>query len=502
MMQPKKKSYEDQSLTKAEQKKTKPVDQGGGPNYLGKQEEVTTPRKWLSSPDHVVAELAYITPKEQKILLDANIYGSLEGKPNRGPNGIMSLQGDLGGYGGPGPGNPSGNNNNNSGGGGGYKNTDHFKMMTGNLAKGQTTKTGPRTRQYSNLPEWMKGPDGKMQHTASAYKSYGQPSFFGNLFSRGAPGYRGIKGLSAFGKPTFKNDGTNYITEDEDFGEVKPGMGGRILGGLASLLTGVPLIGGFIGNKIDKFKPKTYMEKMTAEELSRSKALQMIDGQLVDTRMLDFDPNAQIQRPTSVPMDSLSLNSFNKQPTQLFDPNNIQSLINNAASKNTQPQEIDMMAEYFNSIDNRATGPNIVPDASTLAQQIGLNKEQTSYLDNLNNRNKQVGNTGYTDNFKSLRNPSNQAGAFFSYESPQDVIDSVMSLNSKSTPFYNSSVDPSKITYGDTKTFAQPNEITSYIESLSPKDRTYSFGVSENDPNNNYLELANGGLASMFIRGR
>ena len=125
-----------------------------------------------------------------------------------------------------------------------------------------------------------------------------------------------------------------------------------------------------------------------------------------------------------------------------------------------------------------------------------------SYLDNLNNRNKQVGNTGYTDNFKSLRNPSNQAGAFFSYESPQDVIDSVMSLNSKSTPFYNNSIDPGKITYGDTKTFAQPNEITSYIESLSPKDRTYSFGVSENDPNNNYLELANGGLASMFIRGR
>ena len=68
MMKPKKKSYKDQSLTKAQQKKTKPANQGGGPNYLGKQEEVTTPKKWLSSPDHVVAELAYITPREQKIL--------------------------------------------------------------------------------------------------------------------------------------------------------------------------------------------------------------------------------------------------------------------------------------------------------------------------------------------------------------------------------------------------------------------------------------------------
>ena len=50
----KKMKYEDQKLTK----KVKPVNQGGGPNYLGKQKEVTVPKKWLSSPDHVVAELA------------------------------------------------------------------------------------------------------------------------------------------------------------------------------------------------------------------------------------------------------------------------------------------------------------------------------------------------------------------------------------------------------------------------------------------------------------
>jgi len=88
----------DKRLTAAEKKKIKPVNQAGGPNYLGKQKMVTVPKKWLSSPDHVVAELAYITPREQKILLDANIYGSLKGKPNKGPGGIMSLQGDLGGY--------------------------------------------------------------------------------------------------------------------------------------------------------------------------------------------------------------------------------------------------------------------------------------------------------------------------------------------------------------------------------------------------------------------
>ena len=88
--------------------------QGGGPNYLGKQKMVTAPKKWLSSPDHEPAELAYITKKEKDILLDLNIYGSLKnGKPNRGPSGIMSLQGDMGGYGGTGGGGGSG------GGGGG-----------------------------------------------------------------------------------------------------------------------------------------------------------------------------------------------------------------------------------------------------------------------------------------------------------------------------------------------------------------------------------------------
>jgi len=78
-------------------KKVKPANQGGGPNYLGEVETVTVPKQWLSSPDHVVAELAYITPAEQKILLEANLYGSLDGVPNRGPGGLMSLQGDMSG---------------------------------------------------------------------------------------------------------------------------------------------------------------------------------------------------------------------------------------------------------------------------------------------------------------------------------------------------------------------------------------------------------------------
>jgi hypothetical protein len=83
----------DKRLTAEEKKKIKPVKQAGATNYLGKQEMVTAPKFWLSEPDHVKAKLAYITDEEEKILIDKNLYGSLKGKPNKGPAGLPSLQG-------------------------------------------------------------------------------------------------------------------------------------------------------------------------------------------------------------------------------------------------------------------------------------------------------------------------------------------------------------------------------------------------------------------------
>src|SRR5210317_2268030 len=67
--------------------------QGGVKNYLGKQKEVTAPVKWKSSPDHPETELAYITKAEKDLLVKKDIHGSLKGGVNRGPSGIMSLNG-------------------------------------------------------------------------------------------------------------------------------------------------------------------------------------------------------------------------------------------------------------------------------------------------------------------------------------------------------------------------------------------------------------------------
>ena len=67
--------------------------QGGVKNYLGKQKQVTAPLKWKSSPDSPETELAYITKAEKDLLVKKDLHGSLKGGVNRGPSGIMSLDG-------------------------------------------------------------------------------------------------------------------------------------------------------------------------------------------------------------------------------------------------------------------------------------------------------------------------------------------------------------------------------------------------------------------------
>ena len=72
--------------------------QGGVRNYLGEQETVSdVPVKWQSGPNHPTTELAYITEAEKNLLLNQDLHNSLDGGPNRGPEGLMSLNG--GGYG-------------------------------------------------------------------------------------------------------------------------------------------------------------------------------------------------------------------------------------------------------------------------------------------------------------------------------------------------------------------------------------------------------------------
>ena len=101
--------------------------QGGVKNYKP-SEMVTVPKIAKSSPDTPTAKLAYITPEEEKILIDLNLYGSLKGKPNRGPGGIPSLEGDFG--------SPTGQASTGAGTGGSYSGGggDYSSAETGNFS--------------------------------------------------------------------------------------------------------------------------------------------------------------------------------------------------------------------------------------------------------------------------------------------------------------------------------------------------------------------------------
>jgi len=120
--------------------------QGGVKNYLGKQKEVKAPVKWKSSPNHPETELAYITKKEKDLLIKSDLHGSLKGSVNRGPSGIISLNGwgdasDGFGGGAPGPGD--------TGGEGGNSPQDNSTSQFGGGSPSTSGDNGDTREQYS-----------------------------------------------------------------------------------------------------------------------------------------------------------------------------------------------------------------------------------------------------------------------------------------------------------------------------------------------------------------
>ena len=216
-------------------KKMKPVVQGGVDNYLGKQPQVQAPRKWQSSPDKPATELAYITEAEKDLILKANIHGGLERGPNMGPSGIMSLDsfGDIGGAG------ASGGDTSASGGamegrgfsgrGPGQSDRDFDRQKANQRAalqiaeRKQARDLGYKER--ANIANRTYGP---------LQKYTGERGFLGNLF----------RGANKYGY-------TDTYTSGPKAGQVKPGYFGRVLGGLGSLLTGIPFVGGALGTAYD-----------------------------------------------------------------------------------------------------------------------------------------------------------------------------------------------------------------------------------------------------------
>ena len=146
----KKISYNEPKPTKVSN--TKPVMQGGRLNYLGKQKTITAPVKWKSGPTHPVTHLAYISDEEEKVLVKLNMYKSMNGKPNKGPFGIVSLNdgdgsggndgGASGGSGGSGGSDAAGNAGNATGDSGGVAGSGGSSGPGGGSGPGGEAGTG------------------------------------------------------------------------------------------------------------------------------------------------------------------------------------------------------------------------------------------------------------------------------------------------------------------------------------------------------------------------
>ena len=209
--------------------------QGGVRNYLGKQKQVKAPLKWQSGPDHPSTELAYITQAEKDLLVKQDLHGSLKGGANRGPSGIMSLNGwgDADdGFGSDGVDSGSSNDKDNAGfSGGSGEDKSYAANETFIPTEVETPAIGPAS--YAGL-ETVK----TRVNPKTPKDTYDQKYTGGGFFS-GANKYGYTDTIGGLG------DNRN---------DTKPGYGGRIMGGLLGLATGIPFIGGAIGNAYDKGK--------------------------------------------------------------------------------------------------------------------------------------------------------------------------------------------------------------------------------------------------------
>jgi hypothetical protein len=327
------------------------ADQGGMKNYLGNQPMVDAPKYWRSGPDAPPTELAYITDAEKDMIMKANLHGSLSQGPNEGPSGIMSLdsQGDY-----TRDRSPSGP----QGGSGSRQDRDrreqHMReILTGQKNIGQTSAVSDRTRRGA-VPEYVNTPGG-MKYVGSAYKDTGRRGFLSRLFGGsnryGYSPVRGLKNLRTRGVPGQR--GFEYYSDDEEIGETKPGYGGRILGGLMSLLTGIPLVGGAIGTAYDYGKGIFGPKQKDMSEFNRLGLFGVPKG------TYDFDPNAPINQSTSVPMARLDRFSKPISRSPMSDPmwnNQIDQQVSGIMANN--PSALTYGEVLANQNRAKLTGPN------------------------------------------------------------------------------------------------------------------------------------------------
>ena len=320
------------AITRAQQyrqmlKNGKVAMQGGVKNYLGKKKMVTVPKNWQSGPDHPKTELAYITKAEKDLLIKKNLHNSLNGRPNRGPAGVMSLNGwgDKGdtsdrSYGG---GNVSGSGDNKDY--SGYKDTG-----TGNYQKNTNQADIDARIEYEKAKKERERQE-KIQEEVNRYNQ------------------KKVEKLKSF----VNKDILDLVSEDEldDVDVTDKGIFGK-LNDIRTDLSRKTLVNS-IAQKLGAM-PKSYVPSVFMSDMMRSTPKGITTDSLTDMLSSDFDmglygisgkdlTKAQQQLDVAK-QDTISQSDFdsvygNKPPEERGDGGNNQVYIPPVVSSVVEPEE-------------------------------------------------------------------------------------------------------------------------------------------------------------------
>ena len=301
--------------------------QGGVRNYLGDQKEVKAPLKWQSGPDHPSTELAYITQAEKDLLINQDLHNSLKGGANRGPSGIMSLNG----WGDASQG--FGNNQSGQQSGGNYGGDSSYNANERPASTRTVTNPGGNVHvdtpvQVTANPTTVSPKD----FVTQKYGGQGSSGFLSRLFSGGNKyGYKDV------------------YTGGPKQGEFKPGGIGRFLAPVLGMFGGLPgkVASGIMnagkyaknfGEYPTLFGDKGYVTNKGWQDVGNKPGMDYYNN-------LSLDPNAQINQN----VDTTGYSRFGNIGKPNI--NNLQSIV--ASMDN------NMMTDYFNNekgfVDNLKT---------------------------------------------------------------------------------------------------------------------------------------------------
>ena len=348
------------------------IMQGGVQNFLGQQPMVNAPKYWQSAPDHEMTELAYITPKEKDVLVEMDMYGTMRGKPNKGPSGIMSLNG----WGSSDPGqNVAGADVS-----AGMDSSPDDSGWGGNASMGNTSKynTAMTQRNLETLADRKDSSTvmpssfhGRTYQSPQSGFSFNPLRFIGGAFGKVG---RGIGTLMSGMGNKFNNWTSNMrggMTQQQWEQARQERIGNKriqnILGRQAPITEMTQRNLGNLGytGEMPGIGSTGTSRAIDRDYMRDNNQRYDLDNFTGTGRFVDFDEAQMGVIPQGITQPPVS------EYEGMWD------------NQEVAPSEVSMMQQYYNNIDRRNDNmaSSIVPDASTLAQLIGITDQQKKEIE-------------------------------------------------------------------------------------------------------------------------